>query len=63
MMQTLALGAAVLRLFNVYGPSQTGLYAGVVSKFIERVKRGLPPVIYGDGTQTRDSTCSPSASP
>jgi UDP-glucose 4-epimerase len=52
--QMLASGAAVLRLFNVYGPGQTGPYAGVVSKFIERAKRGLPPVIYGDGTQTRD---------
>jgi len=50
----LAPGAAVLRLFNVYGPGQTGTYAGVVSKFIERAKRGLLPVIYGDGTQTRD---------
>jgi len=46
--------AAVLRLFNVYGPGQTGPYAGVITKFIERAKKGLPPVIYGDGTQTRD---------
>jgi UDP-glucose 4-epimerase len=52
--QMLAPGAAVLRLFNVYGPGQTGPYAGVVSKFIERAKGGLPPVIYGDGSQTRD---------
>jgi UDP-glucose 4-epimerase len=52
--QMLAPGAAVLRLFNVYGPGQTGPYAGVITKFIERAKRGLPPVIYGDGTQTRD---------
>jgi UDP-glucose 4-epimerase len=52
--QILAPGAAVPRLFNVYGPGQTGPYAGVISKFIERAKRGLPPVIYGDGTQTRD---------
>ena len=52
--QMLAPGAAVFRLFNVYGPGQAGPYAGVVSKFIERAKRGLPPVIYGDGTQTRD---------
>ena len=52
--QMLAPRAAILRLFNVYGPGQTGPYAGVVSKFIERAKRGLPPVIYGDGTQTRD---------
>ncbi|MFP3200291.1 MAG: SDR family NAD(P)-dependent oxidoreductase [Thermoproteus sp.] len=52
--QMLAPGAAALRLFNVYGPGQTGPYAGVITKFIERAKRGLPPVIYGDGTQTRD---------
>ena len=52
--QMLAPGAAVLRLFNAYGPGQTGTYAGVVSKFIERAKRGLLPVIYGDGTQIRD---------
>jgi len=52
--QMLAPGAAVLRLFNVYGPGQTGPYAGVISKFIERAKRGFPPVIYGDGTQSRD---------
>ena len=50
----LAPRAAVLRLFNVYGPGQTGTYAGVISKFVERAKRSLLPVIYGDGTQTRD---------
>jgi UDP-glucose 4-epimerase len=44
----------VLRLFNVYGPGQTGPYASVITKFVERAKRGLPPVVYGDGTQTRD---------
>ena len=45
---------AVLRLFNVYGPGQTGPYAGVISKFLERARRGLPPVVFGDGGQTRD---------
>jgi len=45
---------AVLRLFNVYGPGQTGPYAGVISKFLERARRGLPPVVFGDGEQTRD---------
>ena len=29
-------------------------YSGVIAKFISRVKRGLPPIIYGDGKQTRD---------
>jgi len=52
--QMLAPKTAVLRLFNVYGPSQTGLYAGVIAKFLERAKRGLPPVVFGDGGQTRD---------
>jgi UDP-glucose 4-epimerase len=44
----------VLRLFNVYGPGQSGPYAGVITKFMQRAKRGQPPVIYGDGQQTRD---------
>jgi len=45
----------ILRLFNVYGPRQSlNPYSGVIIKFIDRVCKGLPPVIYGDGTQTRD---------
>ena len=44
----------VLRIFNAYGPGQSRAYAGVVSEFISRVSVGLPPVIYGDGEQTRD---------
>ena len=49
-----SMPVAVMRLFNVYGPGQTGAYAGVISKFIERVARGEPPIIFGDGKQTRD---------
>lgn len=48
------LKAAVVRPFNIYGPGQTGPYAGVITKFVERAKRRDPPVIFGDGTQTRD---------
>ncbi|MEM2021582.1 MAG: SDR family NAD(P)-dependent oxidoreductase [Zestosphaera sp.] len=44
----------VLRLFNVYGPWQNPAYAGVITNFIERVLRDEPPIIYGDGEQTRD---------
>lgn len=44
----------VLRLFNVYGPGQTSAYAGVITRFVARVKANLPPIIYGDGEQTRD---------
>jgi UDP-glucose 4-epimerase len=45
---------AILRIFNVYGPEQSKAYSGVVIEFIRRVLRGEPPVIYGDGKQTRD---------
>ena len=43
----------ILRLFNVYGPKQSRTYAGVIIEFIRRVSRGEPPVIFGDGEQTR----------
>jgi nucleoside-diphosphate-sugar epimerase len=44
----------ILRLFNVYGPKQSRAYAGVIIEFIKRVFRNEPPVIFGDGEQTRD---------
>ncbi len=45
----------ILRLFNVYGFRQHGgSYSGVIARFVERVRRGKPPIIYGDGRQTRD---------
>ena len=43
-----------LRYFNVYGKGQTGSYAGVITKFINRLKQGKPPIIFGSGTQLRD---------
>ncbi len=46
--------AITLRLFNVYGPGQNPEYAGVISRFLERLSRDEPPVIYGSGEQTRD---------
>jgi UDP-glucose 4-epimerase len=47
-----------LRYFNVYGPSQdpTSEYAAVIPKFITNIKNNKPPIIYGDGSQTRDFT-------
>lgn len=45
---------AVLRYFNVYGLGQNKNYAGVISKFLENIVNNKPPVIYGDGLQTRD---------
>src|SRR5215207_4118516 len=46
--------AISLRIFNVYGEGQSPDYAGVITAFTERLSMGLPPIIYGDGTQTRD---------
>jgi UDP-glucose 4-epimerase len=45
-----------LRFFNVYGPRQRpdDSYAGVISIFRDRIGRGLPITIYGDGGQSRD---------
>lgn len=45
-----------LRLLNVYGPRQNpeSPYSGVISKFITKLLRHQQPIIYGDGTQTRD---------
>jgi len=49
------LKTVCLRLFNVYGPRQAvGPYSGVIAKFVDRLKNGKPPIIYGDGKQTRD---------
>jgi UDP-glucose 4-epimerase len=47
-----------LRFFNVYGPRQdpSSEYAAVIPKFIQLVSENKSPVIFGDGTQTRDFT-------
>jgi UDP-glucose 4-epimerase len=45
-----------LRFFNVFGPRQDprSPYSGVISIFCDRLARGEPVAIYGDGGQTRD---------
>jgi nucleoside-diphosphate-sugar epimerase len=47
-----------LRYFNVYGPRQDpdGPYAAVIPRFFRAYLSGEAPVIYGDGSQTRDFT-------
>jgi UDP-glucose 4-epimerase len=46
---------AILRLASVYGPRQDPAgESGVIGVFCARVLAGERPVIYGDGTQTRD---------
>ena len=48
------LPAVALRYFTVYGPRMRPNMA--ISNFVSRCVDGKPPVIYGDGTQTRDFT-------
>ncbi len=47
-----------LRYFNVFGPRQdpSSPYSGVISKFVTMLLAGEPPVIFGDGEQSRDFT-------
>jgi nucleoside-diphosphate-sugar epimerase len=48
----------VLRYFNVFGPRQdpSSQYSAVIPKFIKSILEDKHPVIYGDGTQSRDFT-------
>ena len=47
-----------IRYFNVFGPRQdpSSQYSGVLSRFMLAVLEGTPPVIFGDGEQSRDFT-------
>jgi UDP-glucose 4-epimerase len=53
---TAGLEYVALRYFNVYGARMDvhGLYTEVLIRWMERISRGLPPVIHGDGSQTMD---------
>lgn len=50
--------SVIVRPFNTYGYNEhmKGIYGEVIPRFIIRVKNNLPPIIYGDGNQTRDFT-------
>src|SRR6266704_3237004 len=49
------LRTVCLRAFNVYGPNQHNSdYGGVITQFMERLKKQQAPIIYGDGEQSRD---------
>ncbi|MCC6349761.1 MAG: NAD-dependent epimerase/dehydratase family protein [Candidatus Eisenbacteria bacterium] len=56
--ESYGLPATAVRYSNIYGPGQdpANPYCGVVAKFIESLFAGEPPVIHGDGNQTRDFT-------
>ncbi len=55
---TYGLETVGLRYFNVFGPRQdpASQYAAVIPNFITAMLRGEPPVIFGDGEQSRDFT-------
>lgn len=46
------------RFFSVYGPNEThkGKYANNITQFLWDMQKNKIPVVYGDGTQTRDFT-------
>lgn len=50
------LNYAGLRYMNVYGARQDykGAYIAVIMKILDRLDQGLPPLIYGDGSQAYD---------
>jgi nucleoside-diphosphate-sugar epimerase len=54
--QAYQLPTVGLRYFNVFGPKQdpNSHYAAVIPKFITEILAGRSPVIFGDGTQSRD---------
>ncbi len=54
--QAFGMPTVCIRPFNIYSPRQdpSNPYSGVISKFIGRVKEGKSPIIFGDGSQTRD---------
>src|SRR6202012_4903152 len=50
------LDYVALRYFNVYGPRMNihGVYREVLVRWMERIAKGRPPLILGDGSQTMD---------
>ncbi len=56
--ETYGLETFSLRYFNVFGPRQdpTSQYAAVIPLFVSALLGNKPPVVFGDGEQTRDFT-------
>ena len=56
--RTYGVPAIVVRPFNTYGPREpyTGARAEVIPRFLLLLLSGRQPVVYGDGSQTRDFT-------
>jgi UDP-glucose 4-epimerase len=56
--ESYGLATTAVRYSNIFGPGQdpANPYCGVVAKFLESLLADRPPVIHGDGNQTRDFT-------
>jgi len=56
--QLYGLETVSLRYFNIFGPKQdpNSIYSAVIPKFIDALLQGVPPIIFGDGEQSRDFT-------
>jgi len=56
--QSMGLETVGLRYFNVFGPRQDpqSQYSAVIPLFITALMDGRRPIIFGDGSQTRDFT-------
>ncbi len=56
--QLYGLETISLRYFNIFGPKQdpNSIYSAVIPRFIDALLSRRPPVIYGDGEQSRDFT-------
>ena len=54
--QQRGLQYAGLRYMNIYGPRMDyqGTYVSVIMKVLDRIDQGLPPIIFGDGSQAYD---------
>jgi len=54
--EAFGLETAILRYFNVFGPRQepSSPYSGVISIFVDKIRQGISPTIFGNGEQTRD---------
>lgn len=55
---TYGLPVTIVRNFNTFGEHQSfDSYGGAIARFTYRALKGLPPQVYGDGTQERDYMC------
>jgi len=56
--RSMGLETICLRYFNVFGPRQdpASEYSAAIPKFINMIRQGKRPTVFGDGTQSRDFT-------